>query len=96
MANKDLPLTVGLVSGVLTVSIGVSTLCQTIKNGTVFEDFLGGEGAEITDEYAFARAITEHLTEVEEDGSTKVHHMLDVAARGAIGDGCDGVKLGEH
>lgn len=96
MANKDLPITIALIGGVLTVSLGVSTLCKAIKGGTVFEDFLGGEDAEITDEYAFARAITGQLAEEGEDGSTKVHRMLDEAARGAIGDGCDGVKLGEH
>lgn len=94
MANKDLPPAVALIGGVLTISIGVSALCKSIANGTVFEGFPGGESAEITDDYAFARAIAEALAKAEEDGSTPIHRMLDVAARGAIDGDCDGIRLG--
>ncbi|GJD97732.1 hypothetical protein [Methylobacterium iners] len=93
MANKDQGLRISLTGGLLTISLGVSTLCQAIKGGTVFEDFMGGEDAVITDEDAFARAITAGLGREEENGDTPVHDMLDRVARRAINDGAEGVLI---
>ena len=92
MANKDQPLRVGLGGGLVTISIGVSTLCNALKGGPAFETD-SEEEPEITDEDVFVRAVLEELEREEEDGSNRVHRMFDAAAEEAISQGAEGVRF---
>jgi len=92
MANKDQPLKVELVGGLLTVSIGVSALCTAVKAAPCFETDLEGE-PEITDEDIFVRAIVAELEREEEDGTTPLHQIFDHAAGKAIEEGAEGVRF---
>ncbi len=88
MANKDRPLDVEIIGGVVTITIGVSALCGAVVGGPAFPP-----DPTITDEYAFARAVASELTREEEDGTTPVHRMLDAAAVEAIEYGADGIRF---
>lgn len=88
MANKDLPLKVEIVGGIVTVTIGVSTLCTAVAAGGTFPP-----EPRFTDEYAFARAVVAQLAQEDEDGTTRVHRLLELAAVEAIEDGADGVRF---
>ena len=92
MANKDQPLKVEIVGGSLTISIGVSTLCHALKHGPAFESDASGE-PEITDEDTFVREVARALERDEEDGTNRIHRMLDAAAEEAIQDGAEGVRF---
>lgn len=88
MANKDLPLKVEIVGGVVTMTIGVSALCTAVAAGGTFPP----EGR-FTDEYVFARAVVEELAREDEDGTTRVHRLLEMAAVEAIEQGAQGVRF---
>lgn len=88
MANKDLPLHVEIVGGVVTATIGVSTLCTAVAAGHTFPP-----QGRFTDEYAFARAVAAELMREDEDGTTRFHRLLEVAAVEAIEQGADGVRF---
>lgn len=88
MANKDLPLDFQIIGGVVTVTIGVSTLCAAVAAGHTFPP-----DGRITDEYAFARAVVSELSREDEDGTTRVHRLLELAAVEAIEEGAEGVRV---
>lgn len=88
MANKDLPLKVDIVGGLVTVTIGVSSLCTAVAAGSTFPP----EG-QFTDEYAFARAVVTELAREDEDGTTPVHRLLEMAAVEAVEEGAEGVRF---
>lgn len=85
--NKDQVLKCEIVNDVLTISIGVSTLCFAVQNS---DDWDGGE---ITNEAEFAKDILEELESESENGTTPVHSLLDTAANNAADSGSEWVKL---
>ena len=91
MVNKDQGLQVELKGGTLLISIGVSALCTAVKAGPGFEADDGPQLV-ITDEDVFVRAIVAELEREEEDGSTRIHRMLDGAAEEALEQGAEGVE----
>jgi len=70
---KNQPLKYKLVSGVVTVSIGVSTLAHAIQNGP------SASNAKILNEDELARAILQALQDEDEDGTQPFHRILDDA-----------------
>lgn len=92
MENKDQELRVEVVSGLLTISIGVTALCAALQAGPAFET--GGEGeASVTDEDVFVRAIVGELKSEDDEVGTPVHRLFDAAALDAIDAGCEGVRF---
>lgn len=91
MANKDLPLTVEIVGGVVTISIGVSALCQAVM--PTLTGAADGDAPTITDEYAFARGVLAELQRApNEEGRTPVHVLFERAALEAAKAGSDGIR----
>ena len=89
---RDKGLDIKVEGGVLTISIGVNALAQAIRMG--FDDRM--DPIKITDTEEFIDAVVNELSWEEEDGSTVVHAMFDLAAERAIHDGCEGVEAGEE
>lgn len=97
---KDAELSVKIENDELVIRVGISTLCTAVRQCPVVDYAVmeadGDECAvEITDEAVFAKAILDALNDEEEDGSTRVHRMLDSAANEAIEHGCEGIEFHE-
>ncbi len=92
MANKDLPLTAEIVGGVVTITVGVSALCQIIRD-SVRGGYFWTE-PNITDEYAAARGVLAELT-CAECGSTRLDIVIAEAAKAAVEGGADGISVPE-
>lgn len=93
MANKDQPLKVEVVGGLLTISVGVSALCTTLKNGPAFE-VAGEHIPEITDEDAFVREVARQLEmPVTRNNLTALRILFDDAAEEAVAGGAEGLRL---
>ncbi len=92
-------LEVKIVCGVLTITIGISTLAFATHMNGEFDAYDGEAGdflrTTITDEAVFAKEVAHVLNEEEEDGTTLVHLMLDKAAGLAIEQGAEGVLTGD-
>lgn len=89
---RDKGLDIEMHRGVITISIGINALSQALTQG--FEQRL--DPIKVTNVNDFIDGVLRQLTWEEEDGSTVVHSMFDLAAERAIHDGCDGVEVGEE
>ena len=87
---RNHPLTVTADKGLLTISIGVSTLCFAILQGDNMED------VKITDEDAFVKDFLVELDREDEEGSTELHKLFDRMANEAINNGAFGVEISEE
>jgi hypothetical protein len=85
MRNK--PLTVEIVDGLLSITIGVDILCYAINVAHGKQ-----QGFNITDNDVFANEILMELLH-EEDGVNSVHRMLDYAAQCSVEYGGEGFEL---
>lgn len=86
---KNQPLTVTVDKGLVTISIGVSTLCYAILHGDDMED------VKITDEDAFVKDFLTELDREDEEGSNPLHKLFDKMANEAINNGALGVEISE-
>jgi hypothetical protein len=84
--------------GVLTITVGVETLCHEALLDPEFAayDDQTGEDVEpqLIDADLFATEILDALKREDEDGSTLVHRCLDAARREAIEQGAEGMRSG--
>jgi len=87
LGARNQQLEVEIKNGRLEITIGVDLLCFAIEHGPI------GEGLRITDNDVFAAEIRRTLLNEEEDGSTPVHRMFDVAADEACEQGAEGCEL---
>ena len=97
---KDTELSVKIENEELVIRIGISALAFAVRRGPYIDQIVMDQGGDedavkITDEGVFAQAILESLHDEEEDGSTRVHRMLDDAAEYSIENGCEGIEIRE-
>lgn len=86
---KDQILKVEIEKGLLTISIGIDTLCDAL-NYSLGEDF--DDEVRITDNKVFAEEVLNRLLIEEEDGSTMVHRLFEKAAYDAVEFGANGIE----
>lgn len=77
------PLTIELIEGVLTITIGADTLCDAVSCDA-------GIGVEVTDRETFVRDLVRELETEAEDGTTLLHVAFDRAALMAVEHGSEG------
>lgn len=97
MNRADQGLDVSIVDDVLTTSIGVNCLGNAIELGPEFERYDEDRHEftypKVTDPAIFAREVCRELEKESETGVTRVHRMLDAAAKEAIEQGAEGVVI---
>ena len=96
--GRDAPLEVELRDGRLVISIGVETLAKVVEFDPKLEhwndDLVEPEMPEVADPDAFAGAVAAALKDEEaDDGTTRVHRMLDSATAEVIEQGAEGVWM---
>lgn len=84
---RNRPLEINLHGGLLTISIGVSTLCYAIQQADEIQD------VKIVNEDAFIKDFLVEMDREDEEGSTKLHKLFDELANQAINDGAFGVEV---
>lgn len=87
-AQSIRPITVVFDGKNLGVVVSVELLAFAAENG--YPDWTD-DRLKIIDPVAFARSVGKVLTQDEEDGSTPVTKMLDLAIIQAVESGCDGI-----
>jgi len=87
LANSDKPLEVTVKNGVLSISIGVSTLAFSLEHGNDFLTYDADPKWKVTSDGAFAVDVKRELEREQEDGTTPVHLLLDGAMQSAIEQG---------
>ncbi len=75
------PLSIKVIDGEITISIGCSILAYALQSGT--EGWTGS----ITDDLGFAKDVVAELEDEDELGVTPVHRLLEVAALRAAEQG---------
>lgn len=91
---NQLPLRCRVKDGALRFEIGVEVLKFAAERHPEFWDGWSGEDTPniiVTNARAFAREVERALNREEEDGSTLLSKMIDLAIVDAVGDGCEGV-----
>lgn len=92
--TSEQPLKVSIEAGRLVISIGVTTLGDALTGpASPLRD--DAPHVRVTDYTAFAREVVNSLTSESEDGTTKVHMMLDEVASDFLENGADGVDFGD-
>lgn len=86
---KDQVLKVEIEKGLLTISIGIDTLCDALNYS--LEEYFDGE-VRITDNNVFAKEVLNRFYIEEEDGSTMVHRLFEKAAYDAVEFGANGIE----
>ena len=71
---RDIPLTIALADGVLTISVGVETLALAAESAPKAWPYL-----RVLDVDAFAADVVRALETEQEDGTTAVHELFDDA-----------------
>lgn len=77
--TSEQPLKVGIEAGRLVISIGITTLGEALV-GPMSPLKRDANHARITDHSAFAKEVVNALTDESEDGTTRVHELLDGVA----------------
>ena len=95
---KDAELSLKIEDEELVIRIGISTLAFAATKGPYFDNIVmdhdcDEDAVKVTDEAEFAKSILAALEEEEEDGSTRVHKMLDSAAEFACEQGYEGIEI---
>ena len=84
-------LRVQVIGGELVIRIGVETLAFAAeRNGRLFDDH--DRGPEVTDPDLFALEVVRELEDEEEDGTTPLNELLDIATEKAFENGADGIQ----
>lgn len=90
--NTDSPLTVEIEDGCLVIRIGTETLAYCFEESDanqtfdeIKQDYF--KACRVTDALRFAKDIIHALQEESEDGTTRVHVLLDEACEAAAEDG---------
>lgn len=87
----------GVQNGRLVISVGIETLAKAIEWAPSLEKFSEEDGEfqhpVIEDPDAFVGEVVRELEKGEEDGTTLVHRLLGTAAKRAVENGAEGVKL---
>lgn len=96
MTRKDQPLSASIEGDELVVRIGIETLAFAIAHSPHFYDYEKhgtncGPFFKIDDSRLFACEIVRAMLHEDEDGSTPLSDLLDMAAERAIEDGAEGV-----
>lgn len=87
--SKKHPLTVSIEKDELVIRIGVATLKFAVEAGPRFEE--EEDAPKIIDAAVFAKDVLHELLDEDEEGSTRVHALLDDAAWAAVENGSEGV-----
>lgn len=85
--ESDQPLEVTVKNGVLSISIGVSTLAFSLEHGNDFLTYDAEAKWKVNSDGAFAVDVKRELEREQEDGTTPVHLLLDEAMNSAIEQG---------
>lgn len=88
--GRGSPLSVSVADGVLSISIGVDVLAHAISVGRRYGspfDLI------VTDPDAFAKEVALELQSEEEDGTTRVHMLLDEVALSVAENGGEGIDI---
>lgn len=95
--NRKQPLQVVIKDGVLSITIGVETLCNALQLAPCLErhndETQRFERPVVTDEDVFVKEILRWLTWENEDGTDPIGRMLDAVALFAIEQGAAGVRM---
>ena len=89
--DPNRPVSVTAWGDVLNISVGADALIQAVTTGRAY----GLAGVKVTDRNEFFDSMINCLRRKGEDGSTKVHAMLDRAVSEMIDDGDRGIELDE-
>jgi len=96
-APEDQSLKVEVAGDRLVISIGIRCFANAIEWAPGFvkhnEATLEFDRPKVTDPAKFAEAVADALRDEEEDGTTRVHRMLDAAAEEAVNQGADGIEI---
>lgn len=97
MINKNQRIKVEYKRGKLVISIGVSTLAFAFENSEFAKPY--NEKArsftpvlKVNNPYTFAEDVIRELTKESENGTTRVHLLLDAACEAAADNGSLGVE----
>lgn len=88
--GKDQILQTKIVDGKLVMSIGVDVLAFAQNNNNQFDGF------DVINAEGFAKDVLAELEREEEDGTTKVHELLDEAMEAAHANGSEHTKEREY
>ena len=82
-------LEVGVEKNVLSIKIGIETLCHAVSVGRPY-----GQGdINIVDQEAFIKGLLLELQRESEDGTTPVHSMFDTAVNEMLENGEEGIEI---
>jgi thiamine pyrophosphate-dependent acetolactate synthase large subunit-like protein len=84
---SDQPLRVEVKNGVLSISIGVSTLAFGLEHNNEFLTYDAEPMWKVTGDGGFAMDVKAELTREAEDGTMPIHILLDEAMQNAIEQG---------
>lgn len=84
---RNQPFKIKVENEVLTISIGVSSLCYAIQQEL--------RDVSIHDKDAFVKDFLVELEQEDEEGSTSIHRAFDKAANNAVENGSLGVTLAD-
>ena len=92
---RDKQLTVEIIDGVLTISVGVETLAKCVK---IDGDFIDGsdEFAQITDVDLFASEIAKEIEQEDAYDNVLLHVMFDKAAENITENGTESIIFPEE
>jgi hypothetical protein len=94
-ANQGLD--VSIIGDRLVISIGINCIGNAIELGPDFEVYEETLGVfhypKVTDPALFARDLCIELERESDNGTTRVHLMLDTAAKEAIEQGAEGIDV---
>lgn len=100
MKNKDKRLEVSVIDDVITISIGIDTLAESVKDHyEYYSRQFNPEGfiKKVVDKKAFGQDIVDTLNEeLGDDGTTMVHQLFDKAILRAAENGAQGLEFKEN
>jgi hypothetical protein len=94
---KDAPLSCEIENGELVIRIGIDVLSLATEDRepfTIYDEKIGGfrKAWIVTDPLEFARDVRIAITDEEEDGSSPLTNLLDLACANALDQGSLGVE----
>ena len=100
MKNKDKRLEVSVIDDVITISIGIDTLAESVKDHfSYYSRQFNPEGfiKKVVDKKAFGQDIVDTLNEeLGDDGTTMVHQLFDKAILRAAENGAVSMRFKER
>lgn len=97
MDKLEAPLGCKLEGGELVIRIGINVLAMATEDRepfTIYDEKLGDwrKAWIVTDPLEFAKEVAREINREEEDGSSPLTNLLDLACASALDQGCMGVE----